>query len=121
MTDPAPEPATQVDPIPEAPKVYLLQYGAGSDLEALHRAYEDAKAEAKAADDRYKSATAALKNASVAEAPEGTTSVMLTGPGGPDRTVSYVTSIRFDSKALKAADLVTYARYAKESGSWVLR
>jgi hypothetical protein len=122
MTDTAPGPVNAEPPTPtNQPPTYLLQYAAGSDLERLHQTYEDTKAVLKEAKARADSASAALKAAATAEAPEGTTNIALQGPGGPERSIGYVTSWKFDSKALKAADPVTYTRYAYQYGSWVLR
>lgn len=90
-------------------------------LAQLHAAYADAKARAEQAAADLKVITDGIKAELTAAAPEGSTKIELTGTGAPALRLSYVESWRFDSVGLKKADPATYVRFAKKSGSWVLK
>lgn len=109
----APEPVVQ-------PGTPVINYEPGSRLEQLHAAYLQAKAEASEAADRAKAATDALK-VEMTDAAPGVTSLELAGSAGPSLHLGYVETWRFDSTRFKKDDPDTYVRYAKKSGSWVLR
>lgn len=113
MTDTAPESAEAQAPV--------VQPEPGSRLEDLHSRYAVIKATADAAAKQLKDLTDAIKLELSQAAPEGASSIALTGEAGPPLRLNWVTSWRLDSRKLKAEDPETYVRYAKQSGSWVLK
>lgn len=102
-------------------KPVLVQPDQGTRLEQLHAAYADAKAAADDTAARLKAIVDAIKVELTNAAPEGTPAVELRGTGGPALRVTWTTSWRFDSKRLKADNPELYVRYAKQSGTWVLK
>lgn len=99
----------------------IVQPEQGTRLEQLHAAYADAKARADDAAAALKAITDGLKVELTNAAPEGTPVVELRGTDGPSLRVTWTTSWRLDSKRLKADDPETWVRYAKQSGTWVLK
>ena len=115
MSEPTPETlAGNASPRP------VLNYDGGSELEQLHAEYVEAKAAAKAADDRAKAVTSRLKTVLTEAFPEDR-AMALEGPGGPPLELVYGTKWLFDSKRFKADDPDTYVRYAYQSGTWTLQ
>lgn len=107
--------------VTEQNTVETVVAGAGTRLEQLQAAYVDAKAEADAATAHLKTITDGLKVELSQAAPEGVARIELAAGAGPALRLSYSESWRVDARKLKAEDPLTYARYAKKSGSWSLR
>lgn len=105
------------------PHTETVAAGAGTRLEQLHAAYADAKAKADQATAELKVITDGIKAELTAAAPEGSTKIELVSGTVPRPALrlNWVESWRFDSVGLKKADRATYVRFAKKSGSWVLK
>lgn len=93
---------------------------AGSRLEQLHASYAGAKAALDEATTQVRAITDAIKLELTTAAPDQTR-IELVGEGAPALRLSWTTSWRFDSRRLKAEDPELYVRYAKPSGTWVLK
>lgn len=107
-------------PVTDAP--LQVEPHADSRLAQLHAAYADAKAAVDAASEQLKAITDAIKVELTAVNPNERRFDLMPAEGVTARPLElrYVESWRVDSTRLKKEDPVTYATYAKKSGSWRL-
>lgn len=118
MTEQQSEHIPHPSSVPAQPPI--LNYAGGSELEQLHAEYVEAKAAESAAKARAGAVVNRLKVALTQAFPDAQ-HMRLAGPGGPTLTLDAVTSWKFNSVKLKAADPELYVRYAYQQTAWVLK
>ena len=94
---------------------------ADSRLAQLHALYAEKKAQADAAAREFKAIADAIKLELTAQAPEGSTRVVLDGDAGPRLALAYSERVTVDSKRLRSEQPAIYDHYSQKSGSWSLR
>lgn len=97
----------------------LVPHSTEDALVALRREYDDAKAEAAAAAERFDTAKSKLQQA-LSEATNGAYRAELRVPGYRPMTLIYTEPWRIDSKRLQAEQPAVYVEYAKRGSQWTL-
>jgi hypothetical protein len=94
----------------------------GSRLEQLLAVYDDEKAAAAEAAERFKAVTDALKAEMAAAVPPGTEDMTLIGAAHlPRLRLSWRRPWRFDSDKFREENPYLFVKYSKQGGHWELR